>query len=137
MPAISALNINDGQAIPVTHSFAPKSVVGNLATYVDRSATAAVGFNVLTVSVTSPTKSSKNYRIRMKLVAPILEVVNASTYSGITPAPTKAYDTIFDCEFTLPERSTLLDRQNLIAYARSMLGTAFATTVVTNLENVW
>lgn len=137
MPAITTLAINDGQGVPVSHNFAPKSVVGNLATYVDRSPTAAVGFNVLTVSVTSPTKNSKNYRIRMKLVTPVLEVVNASTYSGITPAPTKAYDIIFDSEFTLPERCTLLDRQNALAYVKNLFATTFATTVVTNLENVW
>lgn len=137
MPAISTLTLNDGQATPVAHSFAPKSVTGNIATYVDRSATAAIGFNVVTISVTSPAKGSKNYRVRIKVVAPVLEVVNASTYSGISPAPTKAYDLIFDCEFVIPERSTLLDRQNILAYARNILVQVGVGTIVTNLENVW
>lgn len=137
MPAITTLTVTDGQATPVAHSFAPKSVVGNIATFVDRSASAAIGFNIATISVTSPAKGSKNYRIRLKVVAPVLEVVNSSTYSGIAPAPTKAYDTIFDGEFVLPERSTALDRANLLAYARNWIGGTFFGTVVLNLENIW
>lgn len=137
MPAITTLGIMDGQGVPVSHNFSPKSVVGNLATFVDRSPISAVGFNVLTISVVSPTKTNKNYKIRLKMVTPILETVNASTYSGITPAPTKAYDVIFDGEFTLPERSTLIDRQNILAMVRSLFANGNVTTVVTQLENIW
>jgi hypothetical protein len=112
-------------------------VTGNMATYTDRVSGIAVGFPVLTVSVTLPSKTSRVYKVRAKIVVPTLEVVNASTYSGITPAPTKAYDCLCDINFVLPERSTLVDRKNILAYVKNLMAHATFTSIENNVENVW
>lgn len=137
MPAIAQIILADGAGTPVNHNFDPVKVTGNMATYTDRVSGIAVGFPVLTVSVTPPSKTSRVYKVRAKIVVPTLEVVNASTYSGITPAPTKAYDCLCDINFVLPERSTLVDRKNVLAYVKNLMAHATFTSIENNVENVW
>lgn len=137
MPSFSSLTINDGQATPVAHTFAPGTLVGTEAKYIDRSTGITVGFPVITANVSLPSKQSKMTKVRLKVVAPILEVVNSSTYSGITPAPTRAYDMTFDGTFFLPERSSLAQRKDILAYAKNLLANALVTSLVETQETVY
>lgn len=137
MPAIGNIVINDGESTPVAHTFAPLSVTGPLAIYEDRAGGISVGFPRISLSVLPPSKTSRLTKVRAKLVYPVLEVVNSSTYSGITPAPTKAYDVTADLTFFMPERSTLQQRKNLNALFKNFLANAAWTAVVENLEAVY
>lgn len=137
MPSFSSLTINDGQATPVAHTFAPGTLVGTEAKYIDRSTGITVGFPVITANVSLPSKQSKMTKVRLKVVAPVLEVVNSSTYSGITPAPTRAYDMTFDGTFFLPERSSLAQRKDILAYAKNLLANALVTSLVETQETVY
>jgi len=130
MPAIATLYVNDGQATPVSHSFEPLSLTGNLAVYEDRSGGISVGFPRIFLWVSPPSKTSRLHKVRIKIVRPSLETISNSTMSGILPAPTKAYDTTFDCTFFLPERSTLADRKDIIAFARNILLNAVSASLV-------
>lgn len=137
MPIFTALTINDGQATPVAHTFSPKTLIGTEAAYVDRVGGITVGFPSVTVNSTPPTKTSRLNKVRLKVVMPVLEVVNAATYNGITPAPTKAYDMTFDCMFFLPERSSLAQRKDILAYAKNLLANALTTALVETQETIY
>lgn len=140
MTAIAALTIADGQATPVNHTFSPVSIdsVG-VARWADRSGGIALGFPQLTASTKAPAaKGSRSYRHTFKVVVPVLEVTSPSTATGIQPAPTKAFDLIFNGEFVLPERSTLAQRNDLLAYVKNFIANAnVIPQAVQNFESVY
>jgi len=96
-------------------------VTPGVARYEDRSSGIPVAYPYFTLSVRRPSKTSRIARSTLKLVVPTMEVVNASTYNGITPAPTKAYDNQAILETFCHERSTLTERQLLINLLRCLL----------------
>lgn len=137
MPAFAAITLNDGASTPVAHVFDPATLNGLQSTFADRSGGISVGFPTVTILSSVPTKTSRLYKVRAKIVMPVMEVVNSSTYSGITPAPTKAYDMTCVIEFFMPERSTLQQRKDIRAFAKNFLAHATATSLVETLETVY
>jgi len=138
MPALAALTINDGLATPVGHTFNPVNIdAAGVARWADRSGGIALGFPVISMSVKAPSKTTRNYRIGIKVVLPILEQTSASTATGIQPAPTKAYDLLFVGEFVCPERSTLQQRKDVAAYAKNVLANAIVTAALENFESIY
>lgn len=138
MAALAPITLADGQTTPVVHTFSPVNIdMAGVAKLVDRVGGIAIGFPALTLSVRSPSKASRNYRVTGKIVVPTLEVTSPSTGSGIQPAPTKAYDLLGTIEFVLPERSTLLERQNLFAYVKNLMANANLVNAVTTFEAVY
>jgi hypothetical protein len=138
MTAIAALTLADGQATPANHTFSPVKVdAAGVAKWVDRSGGIALGYPTITLSMREPSKSSRNYRVTRKIVIPVLEVTSPSTATGIQPAPTLAYNMIQSTEWVLPERSTLAQRNDLIAYAKNFDATAVLTESVKNFETVY
>lgn len=138
MSAIAALTLNDGATTPVAHTFNPVSIdsVG-VAKWADRVGGIALGFPMVSFALRSPSKTSRNYKLTAKVWTPILEVTSPSTATGIQPAPTKAYDILATIEIVLPERSTVAERKNLIAYLKNFLANAVITSAVENLETVY
>lgn len=118
-------------AIGVDKTFDPEGFDSGVARWVDRSASTtnpdavAIGFPSLTLSVRPPSKSSRIFKVTVKLALPTLEQTSASTATGIQPAPTKAYDCTFVGDFMLPERSTSTERAALLNYVASL----FAATI--------
>jgi len=138
MTAIAALTLADGQATPVNHTFAPVNIdASGIAKWADRSGGIAIGFPTVTYSMRSPNKTSRNYRLTAKVVVPVLEQTSASTSTGIQPAPTKAYDLLCNVDFVLPERSTLGQRNDLLAYVKNLLGNATLSSGIQNFESVY
>lgn len=138
MTAIAALTLADGQTTPVNHTFNPVNIdQSGVARWADRSGGIAIGYPVITFAMRAPTKTSRNYKATAKVVTPVLEQTSASTATGIQPAPTKAYDLIFTCEFVLPERSTLAQRNDALAYAKNLLQNGVLTAAVQNFESVY
>jgi len=139
MTAIAALTLNDGLASPTAHTFSPVNIdQAGVARWADRSGGIALGYPVVSFSNKVPTKGSRNYRMTAKVVVPVMEQTSASTATGIQPAPTKAYDLIFNSEFVLPERSTLQQRKDLLAFAKNYLANATViTAAIENFESVY
>jgi len=139
MTAIAAVALLDGQATPVSKTFSPVNIdQAGVARWADRSGGIAVGFPVISFANRIPTKGSRNYKLTAKVVVPVLEQTSASTATGIQPAPTKAYDLIFSCEFVLPERSTQAQRKDLLAFAKNFLAnSAVITPAITDFESVY
>jgi len=139
MTAIAALTLADGQATPVNHTFSPVNIdAGGVARWADRSSGIAIGFPVISQSLRNPTKGSRNYRMTAKVQLPVLEVTSPGTATGIQPAPTKAYDLLATIELVLPERSTLAQRNDLLAYVKNLLANpAVVPPAVQNFEQVY
>jgi hypothetical protein len=92
---------------------------------------------VVSQSLRVPTKGSRNYRLTVKVSLPVLEQTSPSTATGIQPAPTKAYDLTFNGEFILPERSTLANRNDILAYVKNYIANAVVSSAVQNFEAVY
>jgi len=96
-------------------------IAPGVARYEDRSSGIPAAYPYFTMSIRRPSKTSRVAKISSKLVVPTMEVVNASTYNGITPAPTKAYESMAMFDFIFNERSTLTERQVFLNLLRSLL----------------
>lgn len=139
MPAIAALTIADGQATPVNHTFSPVNIDSSgIAKWADRSGGIALGYPVVTFSQRPPVRGSRNYKMIVKVSLPVLEQTSASTATGIQPAPTLSYALSGTMELVMPERSTLAQRNDLLAYVRNMMANATVVTAgVQNFESVY
>lgn len=136
MSALASISLAD--SVPTTRVFSPVNIdSAGVAKLADRSGGIAIGFPQISLLVRQPSKASRNYRVSGKVVVPTLEVTAPSTATGIQPAPTKAYDLLGTFEFVLPERSTLLERSNLIALVQSFLSNDVVADAVTTFETIY
>lgn len=138
MTAFVAITLTDGAATPVARSFTPVRIDAmGVAKYADKSAGIPVGFPVVTLNLREPNKQSKTYRVTGKVDFPVLEQTSASTASGIQPAPTVAYRLLGNFDFTLPERSTLVDRKNVLALTKNLVAHALLTSMAVDLDSIY
>lgn len=147
MPAQQPIVINDGQTTPVAKTFSNAGVKpgeSNLATFVDRSSGQALGFARLSISLREPlpaktgssSTSARMYKAIVTLAIPTLEALGTSD-SGLTPPPTLAYQTAFRGEFMIPERASLQNRKDLLAFVKNLMANASLTSVIHDLEPIW
>lgn len=134
MPAIAAITLLDGASTPVSHTFSPVNIVGDVAKLADRSGGIALGFPIVTQSIRQPGNGLRTYKVVQRIVVPTLEVTSPSTATGIQPAPTLAYNCMVNIEYILPERSTLQERKNLLAYAKNLSTHANTTAAIENFD---
>lgn len=127
--------IADAQATPVVHTF---NAIGFLPQepdvflFEDRLPGSYIGFWRVKASVIRPTKmmpsASQNLKVKIQLSIPKLETLGNSAM-GITPPDTLAYVPMVDVTYTLPERCSQLDRDNL----NKMLPLLLADTQIQSL----
>jgi hypothetical protein len=138
MAQIGNIVINDGQATPVAHTFNPVNIdAAGVARWADRVNGIAVGFPLMSLSLRNPTQGSRSYKMTLKISVPTLEVTAPQSGSGFVPAPTKAYDVLATVDIVMPERSTKLERQNVLAFLKNGLANAVVTNAVENFETVY
>lgn len=138
MGAIATLTLADGATTPVNHTFSPQpDVMSNQARWVDRVGGIALGYPMVTMTMRNPNKATRNYKVTVRVVTPVLEVTSPSTASGIQPAPTLAYNLVADMNFVLPERSTLSQRKDMFAYAKNLLANTVLTNAIHDFEPVY
>lgn len=136
MPAIQNVVINDGQATPVAHTFAPAKIVADYALLEDRSSGVFVGFNKLSFQMQRPTGKAtggRNIKLEAKVETPKLETLGSAA-SGYTPPPTVAHRPVWTTGFTFPERCSLQDRKDLLAYAKGVMNSAEMAKAVEDYE---
>lgn len=139
MSAIANIVLNDAQATPVAHTFAPAKTPVDGALWEDRSASQYIGYNKLSMFISRPTGAIKdganrNLKLHIKLETPKLENVTNSTVSGIAPAPTVSYRPVAELSVTLPERCSLQDRKDLQKYLQQLMANSFVTSLFENYE---
>lgn len=138
MAAIANIVINDGQATPAAHTFAPAKTQADMALLEDRTAGIYIGYNKLTFALMRPVGASKeatrNLKLSIKIETPKLETVSNNTVSGIAPAPTISYRPVVELMVTFPERCSLQDRKDLQAYIKNVLANSFVTDAFEKYE---
>jgi len=138
MAAATNLTINDGLATPVAHTFEVAKLQPESALFEDRVAGIYIGFNKLVFNVSRPTGDSKaatrNLKVSFRIETPKMETVSNNTYSGVAPAPTVAYRPVFEGTFTLPERCSLQDRKDLLAYVKNTLSQVVVDNLIQKFE---
>jgi len=138
MAAIAALTLANGAATPVNHTFSPApDFASSLARWEDRVDGIALGYPVVSMVMRRPTKASRSYKVTAKVVLPVLEVTSPATGTGIDPGPTLSYNLIANVDFVLPERSSLAERKNLLAYFKNFVANAVMTSAIQDFEPVY
>jgi hypothetical protein len=138
-----AIVLADAQGTPVNHTFSVNGSTGipmgrdvvQRAEFVDRSATSPIGNWKILMDYKQRT-SDGTWKQVVHLKLPVLENVSNSTISGIAPAPTVAYTVEAKCEFTVPERATLLDRQNVRKMMDLLLANSQVVALVESPERI-
>jgi hypothetical protein len=145
MPQASTIALADAQATPVTHNFVPNGKDANgTFWYTDRLLANAIGYWQVSVEFKEPpapkagqSSADRTYRIRIGLHEPVLENISNSTVSGIAPAPTVGYIPRCFTEYIMPERTVLLDRQNLRKMSANLQANAQIVTCIESLERIY
>jgi hypothetical protein len=146
MPAFASIVLNDGQATPVAHTFYPQSLdqSKNLAVYADRISGIPLGYPTLMLSLTQPTlpaprlssTADRVFKVRFSMILPLLETLG-NTDAGFTPPPTVAATCRFNQEFIFPERCSLQNRKDMLAYAANLLAATHPSQMVQNLDTIY
>jgi hypothetical protein len=146
MTAFAAITLADGQASPANHTFDPARIDGNrVARYTDR----AVGIPLLQPRVEiavypapDPTPSMKGSmldrlasKVNIKVYVPQADDIGLNA-AGYEPAQSQAYACAFNGTFTLPSRSTLASRKDILAYVANLLGKNEVKNAVWNSEMI-
>lgn len=135
MPSIANVVIQDGAATPVSHTFKPLSVVGNLATWREQTSNGIpVGNNVLTYSVKAPANGSSVYTIQLRLSKP--KVVSLTDTSGKTVNTVLRTD-LFDATFKVGADSTTQERKDLRVMASNAAVNALLAQAFDDLETMF
>lgn len=138
MANIANIVLNDAQATPVAHTFAPASVEAGRAVLEDRASGVYIGYNKLTLTLSRPTgqpkSATRNLVLGVKMETPKMETVSSSTVAGIAPAPTVSYRPFAELKVTVPERSVLQDRKDLQKFMREVLANPFVTDMFEKFE---
>lgn len=142
MPQASNIVIADAQGTPVNHTFLPIGLdKDGTFWYQDQSQATAVGYWQISVRVKRPaaimpgvSSDGRLYRVYIGLHEPVLANITNSTVSGVAPAPQVAYIMRSSVEIIVPERSALLDRQNISKMTPLLLQNAQIKSVIDNLE---
>jgi len=139
MGQIADIVINDGESTPVAHTFKLGELKPGFWKFEDRSGGIEVGYPLVCFWISPTSKTSRLRKVRLKIMIPKLEVVNASTYNGITPAPTKAYDVGFDGTFFMPDRATTQEIKNVRMILANFLGSGagVAFSILDNREMLY
>lgn len=130
--------LHDGETIPVAHTFNVAEVKPGYWKFEDRVSGIADAFPILEIWIQKPTKTNPLHRARFKLTAPVMEVTVASTYNGITPAPTRAFLNTVDVLATFHKRSTEQQRKNVRVQMLNLLTTAgHGVALLDRLDSLW
>lgn len=144
MATRAVITIND--SVPAAHSFNPsQDNIKGVAYFYDRAIGIAAGYSVITAKLVEPppllskaisTMGNRLYKIELRIMLPVLETVSNNS-AGFVPAARPAYVSQVRLEAWIPERATLLNRKDLLAYSKNLLANAMVTNLFENLEGVY
>lgn len=133
MATFADIILNNGAATPVAKTFKVKMNDNMISLWEERSGGIPLGYALLKVQ----TKDTQTVRKVMIWVAiPTLEAVAGANGAGFTPAAKVAYTHRSYHEFILPQRGTLDERKNLIAFHTNGLLNATIKAVVQDGEEI-
>lgn len=127
------LVLNDGQTTPVAKTFSARGADMKMALYTDVSGGIGIGMGKITLSYVQSPAPNGTYRVEMRITIPVLEVISGSD-GGYTPVPKVAFNCFHKSEFVVPNRASLQDRKNILAYAKNALAHALLSETVVDLN---
>jgi len=127
MTQFATVGINDSAAANVNFLTSNINYSTGVATWLAAGASFDAS-RALTFSLALPTSKSTRSRIKVKVMIPIMDVTNALL---------KKDELLFTGEFVVPKTSTLLQRQDLLAFAKNFLANALVTNAVQSNESVY
>lgn len=129
MPQISTITVvGDGA---VSYAFVPVGIAGPLATFQERVTSGsglAASFPQLTASLNRPSKTSRNTKVRLKLVLPVMDTVDVTKVNHSNSA---------DISFLLPDTSTSAERSNLLTLMSAALADAAVVAMVQDQDSLY
>lgn len=126
MPAIATMTINDGQATPVAHSFAPVTTDGSLAKWADRSPTIPSGYRTISHEVLPPNGSRTVNKVTLGFMVPVVATING--------VDTVVRYSSAQVTLNIHPDALLQERKDLLAYVANSLANANVKTSVENIE---
>lgn len=135
----------DAQATPVNHTFIPLGPdKAGVFWFEDQSQSTPIGYWKISIESKRPapagpgeSSNKRTIRVRVGLHQPVLENTTNATVSGIAPAPTISFVPRTFTEFLMPERSSLLNRQDARKMAANLLANAQVVAAVETLASLW
>jgi hypothetical protein len=101
-----------------------------LARWTDTSAGIGIGMGVVTLSYDQANTGNGAYRVEARVTIPVMETISGSD-GGYTPQPKVAFNLFAKVEFVVPNRASLQNRKDILAYAKNLLAaTVMSDTVV-------
>jgi hypothetical protein len=129
MSAQGNLSLNDGQATPVAHTFSARGADMKLALWTDVSGGIGIGMGKITLSNVQSTNGAAAYRVEARVTIPVMEVISGSD-GGYTPVPKVAFSMFGKIEFVCPNRSSLQNRKDILAYVKNLAANAVMSDTV-------
>lgn len=127
MPAFADIVIKDGSATPSDKTFSVKSTVGTVSKWEERSSGVPVAF----AKLQSETKDSNSVRrVKLAIAVPVLETVSGVNAQGYTPAAAVAFIVRGNVEFILPQRCSLQNRKDVLAFVKNALAHATFQSII-------
>jgi len=120
MATFANIVINDGKTPVVSHTFSPAFRRDNMVGWADRAPGVVAGFRTVILTTRPANSSNAGTRVNVKVVDPRLATLGTSD-AGIVPNPTKAYETLAEFTFLLPQASDREARLDIIAYVKGLL----------------
>jgi hypothetical protein len=140
MAIIANIVVNDGASTPVERTLSPSGQAvqenGTKVMYLDKSAAGgiAVGFPELHLIAMDVVGTKPVTRYKVKAVYPVLETISNNTASGYAPAPQRAYFLQYEGTWTMPKRSTLVDRETFQGLIANLYDNATVQSMLRNFD---
>lgn len=142
MGALAAVAANDGEIVPVGHTFTPLGPDKDGVQWFEQSTPApanALAAKRVSVSIkrADPGKQQNGVaRLTLRMWYPVMETLSTSD-SGITPPPTVAYQLYAEVRYVIPERSTEQERKNLRVLLINFAAVGIIQDVLTKLQPLY
>lgn len=133
MAAQADLVLADGQTTPVNKTFSKRGADLKIAHWRDISSGVNVGMPYITASMKESNGSEGKVVVDMRVALPVTEVISGSD-GGYTPQPKVAFTNWFVGSFTLPNRSSLQNRKDILAFAKNLLANSVVSDFVHNFD---
>lgn len=140
--AASNIVLADAQATPVNHTFIPMGYdPKGVFWFEDQSQSSAIGYWRISAQMTRPqaavagqSSDGRTFKLRVALHEPVLANITNSTVTGVLPSPQLAYTMRYFVEVPLPERSSLIDRQNIAKMGPALMQNAQIKAMMENFQ---
>lgn len=133
MSAQTSLVLNDGQATPVAKTFSARGADLGTAVWKDISGGISIGMPTIIMKYGESDGTNGAYRTDLRVMIPVLEVISGSD-GGYTPAPKIAYKMYGRLELVSPNRATLQNRKDLVAFCKNLLAHAVVTETLVDFN---